>query len=148
MNQLESVWDMHKRYLQRDAFSLIEVMIAVIIISVVIMALLQMQGNNMHMFSAFSKKNRVNQYGSFFIANEDYGHENKTLFLDDLLSEFELEDELRRELKKTKVEILYQEINSIGGDIEEIDSGRRFEIGKSILKTSDSSSSYLRLRVK
>lgn len=137
-----SVWDMHRKRLKKDAFSLIEVMIAVVIISVVIMSLLQLQGNNMHLFSSFAKKEMLNQYGSFFIANEDYGYEKKSISLDELVSEFKIEDELRMELKKIKADIAYQDIKN-----EELENAQ-IGMGRTILRSSEASCAFLRLKTR
>ncbi len=149
---------MHKA---RKAFTLIEVMVAVLIISVVIMALFEMQGNNSHFFSRFYKKIQVNQMVSFFISNKENGFEKRDVYLDDLLSEFNLEDELRRKLKEVKVELDYEELDQISMSEDEDDSEDVFrdeeedeagsevvlEIGKTILKLDDTSTSIVRLRI-
>ena len=138
----------------RRAFTLIEVMVSVMIISVVIMALLQMNANNIHIFSATKKHLKTNQYVSLLIASKDYGFEDKNIYLDDLIRDFELEDDLRRELKRIKVAILYQALDSIDlskdtNDTQESsNSAIVLEIGKSVLKAKDDSSSIMRLRIK
>lgn len=156
---------MHKR----KAFTLIEVMVAVMIISVVILALLEMFANHSHIFSSFKNKTKVNQYASFFIANPVYGFEKKSLNMYDILSDFKLESDLIRELKSVKVEILYQELERIDmskfedsdddkseeesyyddneEEKREVNSAIVFEIGKSIIKLQDASTGLLRLRV-
>ena len=154
---------MHKA---RDGFTLIEVIISVVIISTVIMALLQMYANNIHIFSTLNKKTEINQYSSFFISNADIGLESDTITLYDLVEDFDLENDLRRELKNIKAEVIYQEIETIdmsdydgSKDIDEDDSAEDvenkeksnsamvFEIGKSILKVKESSVSLLRLNL-
>ena len=138
----------------RRAFTLIEVMVSVMIISVVIMALLQMNANNTHIFSATKKQLKTNQYLSFLIANKDYGFEDKNIYLDDLIQDFEVENDLRRELKRIKVAIVYQELESIdlSEDMNDTQESSNsvivLEIGKSVLKTKDDSSSMMRLRIK
>ena len=124
----------------RKAFTLIEVMVAVVIISVVIMALLQMKGNSSHIFLELNKRVEVTQFSSFFTANKNYGFENKSISLDMLLDDFEVESDLRRELKSVKSEVIYQEIKNIEADMV-------LEIGQSVLKTDKSSVGLLRLRV-
>ncbi len=149
----------------RNAFTLIEVMVAVMIISVVVMALLQMRGNNTHIFLNISNKVKINQYLSFFVSNKSYGFEKKSSNLNDLLSDFDLEDELRRKVKDIKVNIVYQEVQQIdlsefdtsedmddSDSVEEentkdINSNMLFEIGRTVLKIDDSSASLLRLRI-
>ena len=138
----------------RRAFTLIEVMVSVMIISIVIMALLQMHANNTHIFSAVKKQIKTNQYISLLIANKDYGFKDKDIYLYDLIQYFEVEDELRRELKSKKVAIIYQKLESI--DLSEdmndtqdnSNTGIVLEIGKSVLQSKDESSAVMRLRIK
>ncbi len=171
MRRYVSAWGMSrvkKEY--RAAFTLIEVMVAVMIISVVILALLNMQGNSSFIFSKLSKDAEVNQYASFFIANADYGFEKQDVRLDELLKDFDLQNQLRRELKNIKAKIIYQEIERIDmqeyeennesvevvdeqGVVKQVQSGMAFEIGKTIIKihkesTKESpSTSLLRIRL-
>lgn len=145
------------------AFTLIEVMVAVVIISVVIMALMELFANNSHNFSVLSKKGQTNQYLSFLNSPSEYGFNDKHTTLYDLLKDFDVENELRRELKSIKVDLVYQELDSINMDeyspeedkeIQESDEEQRanssmvFEIGKTILKVNDTSVSMLRIKEK
>ncbi len=134
----------------KKAFTLIEVMVAVMIISVVIMALLEMQGNASHMFLRFDKQLKISQHASFFLSNKDYGFDKKSIDLDDLLSDFSVEDELRRELKNIKVKIDYKKTEVFDmseSDDDEASSGLVLEIGKTILKVDDSSATFMRFRL-
>jgi prepilin-type N-terminal cleavage/methylation domain-containing protein len=148
-----------------SAFTLIEVMVSVMIISSVIMALLKMYADNTHIFSMLKQKTELNQYATFFIANKDYGLEKDEVKLYDLVENFKLEDELRRELKDKKVTILYQKLESIDlsqfedqpsqesddsmieYDEKEVNSNIVFEVGKTIVKVDNSSVGYLRLHL-
>jgi len=94
----------------KEAFTLIEVMVSVMIISVVIMALIEMFSNNTHLFSYIKKQTTITQYTSFFISNKEYGFQNKDVTLNDLLRDFNLDDTLRRELKNSKTKVLYQKL--------------------------------------
>lgn len=143
-------------------------MIAVVIISVVILALLEMKGNSSFIFAKHTNNLAVNQYASFFISNSDYGYNKENVMMDDLVSDFKVEDELRRELKEVKVEIIYQELQRFSdlsdtGDSNETDeeaqegesTNMALEIGKTILKVNDkrfldgsASTALLRLRIK
>ena len=149
----------------RKGFTLIEVMVAVVIISTVIMALLEMFANNTHIFSMITKKTHINEYSSFFISNPEIGLENKeSLTLYDLIDDFDVEDKLRRELKEIKVKIVYQELETIdmsdfngeekadeneNSDEEEkkANSNMVFDIGKTVLKLDNASVAILRLKV-
>jgi len=152
----------------KNAFTLIEVMVSVVIISIVIAALLQMFSNNTHIFLSFKNKIKVSQYSSFFLSSENYGFEDEKIDLYRLVEECDVEDEIRRELKDIKAEIIYQELDRIDmSDFEasdeeadeevveeesqeeekEVNSNIVFEVGKSILRAEDSSVSLLRIRV-
>ena len=152
----------------REAFTLIEVMVSVVIISTVIMALLELFSNNSLIFSNLEKKSKINQYLSFMLSNEEYGVEDDKATLYDLFSEFDLEDDLRRDLKEVKTEIVYQEVDTIdmseydGSDDEDekeeemeepedvkesSDANMVFEIGRTVLKLNDTSGAILRIRL-
>ena len=154
----------------RTAFTLMEVMVAVMIISVVIAALLQMSGNSSSLFSKVKRESNIGQYSSFLIATTDFGFEDKRITLDKLTKGFSFDSQLRSELKRQKVKIIYTELDSIDmsefdadestlDDISEeekgnaiidekqVNSGLVFEIGKTTLKLGEASSSLLRLRI-
>jgi len=154
--------------MNKRAFTLIEVMVAVVIISTVILALLTMNGNNTHLFSSFKQQAKINQYASFFISNAEYGLEDDSVVMDDLVSEFDVESDLRRELKEIKVELKYQIVEQIDlSEYEEDDSesdenpdmnedeeeskdtnsSMIIEIGKTTLRLNDSGVSLLRIQI-
>ena len=142
---------MHKA---RKAFTLIEVMIAVVIISTVIMALIQMYANNTHIFASFKKQAKINQYASVLISNENYGFKNKSIHLYDMVRDFDIEDDLRRELKETKVKVIYKELRTIDMSEQDSDeeiqtsSGLVLEIGKSTIVLKESSTSLIKFKLK
>ena len=145
MKRFESVWNMLRT---KKAFTLTEVILSVMIISIVIMALLQMHGNTTHIFSKFTSQLKISQYASVFISNRDYGFEKQSLALSDLLNDFKVEDDLRRELKSIKVQIIYKELERMDmSEIEDANSKVIFELGKTILKVNDSSASLVRFRI-
>ncbi len=128
----------------KDGFTLIEVMISVMIISLVVAALLKMYANNTHIFTMVKKQTDANQYASFLISNRDYGFENKKAHLNDLLGDFDLDYKLRRKLKSIKVTLVYDELHKID-DGEDENANTILRIGKSTIKTKLSSVSLLRL---
>ena len=144
---------MHKKSSFKDAFTLIEVMVAVMIISVVIMALTQMYANNTHIFLSLKKQTKVNQYASLLITNEKYGWESDETNVYELIEGFNVEDDLRRELKDIKVKLSYQELKTLDMSEEDVyeegaeSSGVVFEIGKSLIQTEDSSTAMMRFRI-
>ncbi len=145
----------------KKAFTLIEVIVSVLIISIVIMALLQMFANNTHIFLSLNNKTKISQYSSFFISSRDIGFEDDMSDMYKLVEDFTLEDDLRRELKNMKMGIMYQEVkridmsefeddedeNTTNALNKESNSNIIFEIGKTILTTQNTSVSFLRLRL-
>ncbi|WP_457747139.1 type IV pilus modification PilV family protein [Sulfurimonas sp.] len=135
---------MHKR----TAFTLIEVMVAVMIVSVVIAAIYKMQGDVHNMFFKFKEKSMNNQYLSFLVGNEAYGFEKDNIDAYRLVEDFKLEDTLRHELKNIKLTIEYDKVRDI--DTAEYDgntSGAIFEIGKSTLSRDNFSASLYRVKL-
>lgn len=149
---------MTKNVNSKEAFTLIEVMVAVVIVSVVIVAMIQMYANNTHIFISLQKQSKTNQYSSFFIGNEEYGFEDKTISLDDLVRDYDLHNDLRRKLKEIKAELLYTEVETIDlsesspdedEDLnDESSSTMVLEVGRSVLKTENASSSLLRFKIR
>ncbi|MBC8236692.1 MAG: prepilin-type N-terminal cleavage/methylation domain-containing protein [Helicobacteraceae bacterium] len=149
---------MTKNVNSKEAFTLIEVMVAVVIVSVVIVAMIQMYANNTHIFISLQKQSKTNQYSSFFIGNEEYGFEDKTISLDDLVRDYDLHNDLRRKLKEIKAELLYTEVETIDlsesspGEDEDLNDGSAssmvLEVGRSVLKTENASSSLLRFKIR
>ena len=139
---------MHKpNSLHKNAFTLIEVVISVMIISIVIMALLTMYANNTHLLNALKKEAKGSSNISFLLFNSDYGFENKEKHLYDLVYDFRVDDDLRRTLKDIKVNVIYQELETIDMREANESSGVVFELGKTILKTSESANALFRLRL-
>jgi len=136
-------------------FTLIEVMVAVMIVSVVIAALLTMQGDASNKFSEIKKMVGKAQYNSFLLSNSGkYGFEKSRTDMNTLLEEFELESDLRRKLKSINVNIEYEELNIM--DTSEIQESEEevistasviFEIGKTKVKTEEFSSDLVRVRI-
>ncbi len=153
---------MPKRHCNNSAFTLIEVIVAVMIVSVVIAALLQMRGNTSYKFLEIKKMMQKNQYNSFLLSLSDkYGFEKSSIDLNKLVYEFNIERELRRKLKSIKVKVDYKELDTIdtaefddtekesndGQEVQEDTTGIVFEIGQSILKTDTFSTNLIRVRI-
>ena len=150
--------------MRREGFTLIEVMVAVMIVSVVIASLLQLNANNTNFFSMLKMQKDNDQYLTLFIDNKKYGFENEDKIpLYRLLEDFDLDDDLRRELKAKEVNIKYQVVQTI--DLAEFDQTQEdtqtqdnqeqnvsnsslvFEVGKTIMQTQKSSVALLRVRL-
>jgi len=148
---------MPKRQLTRKAFTLIEVMVAVMIVSVVIAALLQMQGNTNHKLLQLKKSIKDNQYNSFLISEANrYGFDSSNINLYRLVEKFDLESDLRRHLKATKIKVSYEILDVLDSndfddesDDEEENSGNGIilEIGKTDLKSDKFALSLLRVKL-
>jgi len=153
---------MAKKRAFRGGFTLIEVMVAVMIVSVVIAALLEMRGNTTQKFFTIKKMLVTNQYNSFLLnVGEKYGFERSSLTLYGLVDDFDLESDLRRRLKSIKVSIDYEELSVI--DTNEYTSSQEdsqenmqgesgatgiiFEIGKTVLEGENMKGSLIRVRV-
>ncbi|MGB5964809.1 MAG: prepilin-type N-terminal cleavage/methylation domain-containing protein [Sulfurimonadaceae bacterium] len=149
-------------------FTLIEVLVAVMIIAVVIGSLIQLFATNTHTFSSVHQKILHTNKTTLLLGNEIYGYENKKVDLDELVKDFNIDDDLRRLLKKERAEILYTEVTSIDfgdaaealAEAEESKSGNddealiseageatnTLEIGRTTLKIGGQSSSFLRVK--
>ncbi len=115
----------------RKAFTLIEVMVAVMIVSVVIAALLKLRGDTNHLFMQIQKSQKQSSVGTFLLWNKDYGLDKSSANLYRLVENFNIDDDLRRELKNTKVEIKYKRIQNIEFDM------LTFEVGETELRSKD-----------
>jgi prepilin-type N-terminal cleavage/methylation domain-containing protein len=137
---------------KRGGFTLIEVMVAVMIISVVIGAILQLESNNTHLLLKIQKDQEAQQYVSLVVGNDKYGFENEEVTLDRFVDRFDLDDDLRRELKAQKIALIYQKVEELDlSEIEDVNitSGAitSLEIGKTIIKLPHSSASIVRIRL-
>ncbi len=148
---------------KRSAFTLMEVMVSVVIVSVVIAALLQMQGNTTHKFFGIKEMMKTNQYNSFLLSlSDEYGFESSKMDMQRLVDDFELENDLRRRFNSMKLEIKYEELTTIdtseledepstdsGEESFEVDAGAPliFEIGKTSLHMKDFSTHLIRVRI-
>ncbi len=132
----------------KKAFTLIEVMVSVMIISIVIMALLEMKSNSSYILNLLKQQSNSTQYISLLISNDDYGYEDKSIRLDALVKEFDVDDKLRKRLKDIKAKVIYREVETIDLREDENESSSIVvEIGESLLKTDDFSTKIYRLKI-
>ena len=138
-----------------------EVMVAVVIVSIVIAALLQMRGDTSHKFIQLKKTFDTSSYGTFISGSApNYGYESSSMDIYRLVEEFDLESDLRRKLKAIKLKLDYEELvvldssdfeDTEDADGENIDAssagGIVFEIGKTQLHNKEFDISLLRIRV-
>jgi prepilin-type N-terminal cleavage/methylation domain-containing protein len=86
----------------KKAFSLVEVLIAVALLSVVIVALIKMGQNNLFLLEKFKTTNTSSGYNSLAFFGIDMNKtEDKNIYLDEVV-DFK-DDDVRRELKEIKV---------------------------------------------
>lgn len=93
-------WELNK---MKKAFSLVEVIIAITMLSVVMITLLQIKSDNIFMISKSDEKAKLNDYALLAIELRTADNKNENLFLDKVYS-FE-NDDLRKELKDIKIKI-------------------------------------------
>jgi prepilin-type N-terminal cleavage/methylation domain-containing protein len=121
----------------RKAFSLVEVMVAVVIISVVIMAMIKMYADSINILDIFKKQNASEMAVSYFVQSK-FGREEDNTNSYNILSEFDVKDELRQRLKEQKINVDYEKVKVI--DMSSIDealgSGVVFEIGRTKIDTN------------
>lgn len=149
---------------QRAGFTLIEVMVSVMIISVVIASLLQLFATNTRLFSTLEPKIDLSTGGSLLLGVKDIGFEKQEIRLDELVKEFQVDDDLRRRLHEIKTKITYQELMTLDSadfmeeieDMAEEDNRTvaetstdavQLEIGRTGLLLDDIQVSFIRLRI-
>ena len=145
----------------RKGFTLLEVMIAVMIISLVIGVLLQLYSNNTTLFGSMRGKSELCMRSSLLIGNSDYGYEDKKLTIAELVQDFNINDELRQKLKTYKAEITYFTVKDLSSEQEDLDETTEsyiaqnresikehsMEIGRSSFEMDGSYTAFLRLKL-
>jgi prepilin-type N-terminal cleavage/methylation domain-containing protein len=132
--------------MNKKSFTLIEVIVAVMIISVVIGALLQMRGGTTTMFKHLQKTSQTTPYFSLFLWNNKYGFEKESLPLSRLVENIDLDSDLRRQLKNIKVKIAYnklKEFNTSGYSNSPIN----VELGEEKVSIQQSNIKFVRIRL-
>ncbi len=131
---------------KKNAFTLIEVMVAVMIISVVLMAMLQLYSNNTYLLKNLQSKIYFQGIVSLLNQNENYGFETKTTTLYSLIEkEFEVEDELRQKLSAQSIMLRYKPIKRV--DMYELGSEKSLELGETLLQYETQKQKLLRIRL-
>ena len=147
MRRFVSVWDMPRGL--RKAFTLIEVMVAVMIVSVVIATLLKMQGESSHKLGNIKAMLQGAPYSSLLLYTPNrLGFESSSTNLKELLSDFDVESNLKRKLASAKASLEYEELERL--DMSELDenaSGLVFEVGISKFESQNFENSLVRIRM-
>ena len=115
----------------RRAFTLIEVMVAVMIVSVVIGAIINLRGNTSNLLMQIKKDEKSLQYASFLPWSKENGIDSARTNLYRLSEDVDIDDELRKKLKASPVKIEYKTVRSY--EME----NTTFEIGVTTLKSKD-----------
>lgn len=154
-----------ERYADEHAgFTLIEVMVSVMIISMVIASLLQLFATNTRLFATLGPKIDLSTQGSLLLGVDNIGFEKQDIRLDELVKEFRVDDDLNRRLHDIKAEVTYQELSIIdSADIMEEVQDRaeednrtltqttsdavELEIGRTGLLIGEIQASFIRLRI-
>jgi hypothetical protein len=118
-----------------------EVIVAVLIVSVVIAALLQMRGTTATLFLDIKKRLNTNQIVTLTLWNQNYGFEKSDATLYRLVENFNIDDTLRRELKKSKIKISYDTLDSFDTQNSVL------ELGKTKISSKDFSLFIDRVRM-
>ncbi len=95
----------------KKAFSLIELVVAVSILSIAMLALIQIRINNISLLSKIQEKVVLNDYVLLAINLENANKRNENIRLGDIYN-FK-NDEIRRELKQVKVKVKDEKIDTI-----------------------------------
>ncbi|QKJ23859.1 PulJ/GspJ family protein [Poseidonibacter lekithochrous] len=94
----------------KKAFSLMEVLVAITMLSVVMISLLQVKSDNIFLIQKSEEKAELNDYVSLVMNLEEASDRNENIFLDRVYR-FD-NDELRKELKPIKVKIKDDKVSS------------------------------------
>ncbi len=147
-----------------DGFTLIEVLVAVMIIVVVIGSMLQLFSNNSRFFSTMGEKAVGAYHTTLLLGSTDVGFEDKKVTLDTLVLDFNVDDALRRTLKEMKVDVEYTELMLLDGsdfsdameaeaammdeDAEVVDKAAEtpIELGRTSLRLNGRTTSFIRLK--
>jgi hypothetical protein len=118
-------------------------MVAVMIVSVVIASLLTLQGNSSHILMKLQQNQESDHFSTFLLYNKDYGMQKhkEEISLYRLVEDFDMDDDLRRELKSKKVTIEYKELQKIDLDTTTI------EVGETTLSLPHSSITLMRVKM-
>ncbi|MCP4971837.1 MAG: prepilin-type N-terminal cleavage/methylation domain-containing protein [Arcobacter sp.] len=90
-------------YTDKKAFSLMEVIIATALLSVVMISLFQVKSNNIFIVEKTNESKKQKDYISLAIDTKDYSKKNKNIYLSRIFNI--KDDDLRREFKEVKIKI-------------------------------------------
>lgn len=115
--------------MMKKSFSLMEVLIATTLLSVVMLSLFQVKSNNIFIVDKSSKEDKNKAYLMAAMDTKEYQKRNKNVYLDKLFSM--QDDDVRREFKKIKIKIK-----------DEVLDSNSFKVSNFTLKTNNFKTSY------
>ena len=87
----------------KNAFSLMEVIIATVLLSVVMLSLYQIRGNSIFIVEKSNESKKQNDYLNLAMDTKEYQKRNQNIYLDKY---FKInDDDIRREFKTVKIKI-------------------------------------------
>lgn len=128
----------------RKAFTLIEVMISVMIVSFVIGVLLQLYANNTSLFASMRNHSELAIQASLLVGNSEYGFEEKKITLAELVQTFEVDESLRQKLKSHRVSIGYKAYDF--GQKTQASQKNALSAGHTSMETKGYKTTFLRLK--
>lgn len=127
---------------KRAAFTLVEVMVATMIVSVVIAALWKMRGDTNTKLLQIQQTINANPQITLLSAQaQKYGFESDSVHADLLCDDFNLDRAIRTQLKRQQFKIAYKIVRS-----EELPDGSVIEVGKTSLHSPEATFMLTRVR--
>ncbi|MAC85067.1 MAG: hypothetical protein CL624_13135 [Arcobacter sp.] len=102
----------------KKSFSLMEVIIAVVILSFAMLTLLQIKSDNIFILSKSNEQNKLIDYINLAVNTSDQNNKNQNIFLEEIYK-FK-NDDIRREIKDIKVKKRSEQIDSKDYKIDSI----------------------------
>jgi len=94
----------------KKAFSLVEILIASVLLSVTMLALFKTKNNNIFLVEKYQEMKKQNDYINLSMDTKGYSKRNNNIHLDDY---FNIDDdEIRRDFKKIKIKIKDQALGT------------------------------------
>ncbi len=133
--------------MNKNAFTLIEVMVAVMIVTVVIAALIKVQSDSSYLFQKLKNGEKSQKYITL-IMHSDYDLKQEHFTLDKTVGRFDIDDDLRRRLRNITIKLQYKKLQTIDLAKEEDNgsaTGQNLQIGKIIVKLLGKKYAYIRI---
>ncbi len=119
----------------KKALSLVEVLIAIVLLTVIISVILQIQQNNIFFLEKFKNNSLYNSYISLIVTSNENKLRNENIYLSDKVNLND--DDIRKEFKEIKINI--KDIEDKDIDLPKNDYIKTAKIIKSIYTIEDKS---------